>query len=72
MNPFLKTFLFQIAGAAGAAIVAALDHPTGGLASTIANHPEVAIAYVALSQLAHTAYDHYLGGANASSTTPKT
>jgi hypothetical protein len=68
MNPFLKTLLTQAAGLFGGAIVTAFDHPTGGLASTIASHPEIAIAYVGLSQLLHNWLSHAFPPAPATTT----
>jgi len=59
MNPFLKTFLMQLGGVAAAGVVTAIDHPTGGLATTLTTHPEIGVAYVAVSQLLHNIVSHY-------------
>jgi hypothetical protein len=59
MNPFLKTFVSQLAGMVGGGVLYAFDHPTGGFANTLVNSPTIAVAYVALSQLAHNLISKY-------------
>lgn len=44
-NPFIKTLVSLFGGIAVAAIDSAIQHPTGGLATTLNSNPYLALAF---------------------------
>lgn len=60
MNPFLKTLVTLLAGTAAATADSIISGtPTGGMAQYLAANPSIAIAFVAVQQLAHNLLSHY-------------
>jgi hypothetical protein len=55
-SPFVKTFTTVLIGSLAPIGLAAVQHPTGGLATALANHPEYGGAWWLLTLLAQNVY----------------
>ena len=69
MNPWLKTLLSQLAGFAAGALMNAIDHPTGGFATTLASNPMIAVAYMSGVSLIHNLISKWMPPSTVVSTT---
>lgn len=58
-NPLVKTALPLVVTTVGPLIETAIQHPSGGLATTLASNPYAALAYAGLGILVHNLISKY-------------
>jgi hypothetical protein len=69
-SPILKTIGVSVAGLVAPAVLAAVDHPAGGLGQALATHPVYAETYGIFALLLHNIWSGFQAQDLASVTTP--
>ncbi len=70
MNPIIKTLITTVTGLLAPVVLGALSHPTGGLLAALSSNPTYALAWGALTLLAHNVLESYVPAANPPSPAP--
>lgn len=69
-SPILKSIGVSVAGLVGPEVLSAVDHPTGGLVSALANHPAYAVTYGITALFLHNIWSGFQAQNLNSVTTP--